>query len=100
MMPLRCVNSIQKLKIKDNDELVSFPIDAEQWFLQVSSSLGELDFKRLKSLRSLPSSLTNLSSLKVLSVRKVSQLQVWRAEPQGSHQLVSEPLDEHRDGRD
>ncbi|KAH0453052.1 hypothetical protein IEQ34_017376 [Dendrobium chrysotoxum] len=40
MVSWRCINFIQKRKIKDTDELVSFPIDAELWFLQVNSSLG------------------------------------------------------------
>ncbi|KAL0912594.1 hypothetical protein M5K25_018576 [Dendrobium thyrsiflorum] len=74
MVPLRCINSIQKLKIKDNDELVSFPIDAEQWFLQVSSSLGELDFKRLKSLQFLPSSLQAINGPSVFQKRPLRSL--------------------------
>ncbi|KAI0513956.1 hypothetical protein KFK09_009988 [Dendrobium nobile] len=51
-----------------NDEVISFPNEAEQWFLRVSSSLSELEFSFLKSLESLPSSLESLSSLQKLSI--------------------------------
>ncbi|KAH0463632.1 hypothetical protein IEQ34_008214 [Dendrobium chrysotoxum] len=57
------IASLKKLSIVENDELVSFPNEAEQWFLKVSSSLCELNFEWLKSLQSLPSSLESLSSL-------------------------------------
>ncbi|KAH0463667.1 hypothetical protein IEQ34_008249 [Dendrobium chrysotoxum] len=75
---LQCASKscIQELKITRNDELVSFPIEAEQWFLQASSSLHKLYFMGLKSLRSLPSSLASLSSLKILHVRNAPQLQM------------------------
>ncbi|KAI0514231.1 hypothetical protein KFK09_010266 [Dendrobium nobile] len=75
---LQCASNgcIQELKITKNDELVSFPIEAEQWFLQASSSLHKLYFMGLKSLQSLPSSLASLSSLKILHVRNAPQLQM------------------------
>ncbi|KAL0919593.1 hypothetical protein M5K25_011696 [Dendrobium thyrsiflorum] len=79
--PLSSITSIQKLTIKGNDELVSFPVETEQWFLQVSSYLRELNFIRLKSLQSLPSSLTSLSSLKILCVREVPELQLLQNIP-------------------
>ncbi|KAL0921642.1 hypothetical protein M5K25_008736 [Dendrobium thyrsiflorum] len=63
MEPLRSIASLKKLRIEDNDELVSFPNEAEQWFLKVRPSLSELQFGSLKSLESLPSSLESLSSL-------------------------------------
>ncbi|KAH0455318.1 hypothetical protein IEQ34_015350 [Dendrobium chrysotoxum] len=68
MEPLRSIASLKKLSIEDNGELVSFPNEAEQWFLDVRSSLSELQFGRLKSLQSLPSSLESLSSLQKLSI--------------------------------
>ncbi|XP_028549136.1 putative disease resistance protein RGA4 [Dendrobium catenatum] len=67
MEPLRSIASLKKLTIEDNDELISFPNEAEQWFLKVSSSLSELQFMHLASLESLPSSL-ELSSLQTLSI--------------------------------
>ncbi|XP_028555005.1 uncharacterized protein LOC114580717 [Dendrobium catenatum] len=57
MEPLRSIASIKMLNIWGNDEVVSFPNGAEQWFLKVRSSLSELQFSSLKSLESLPSSL-------------------------------------------
>ncbi|KAL0921664.1 hypothetical protein M5K25_008761 [Dendrobium thyrsiflorum] len=68
MEPLRSIASLKRLSIKDNHELVSFPNEAEQWFLKVSPSLSELQFGCLKSLQSLPSSLESLSSLQKLSI--------------------------------
>ncbi|KAH0463572.1 hypothetical protein IEQ34_008154 [Dendrobium chrysotoxum] len=68
MEPLRRIASLEKLSISYNDELVSFPNEAEQWFLKVRSSLSELQFSFLKSLESLPSSLESLSSLQKLSI--------------------------------
>ncbi|KAL0904385.1 hypothetical protein M5K25_026483 [Dendrobium thyrsiflorum] len=68
MEPLRSIASLKKLSISLNDELVSFPNEAEQWFLKVRSSLSELQFSNLKSLKSLPSSLESLSSLQELSI--------------------------------
>ncbi|KAL0918812.1 hypothetical protein M5K25_010851 [Dendrobium thyrsiflorum] len=68
MEPLRSIASLKKLRISNNDELVSFPNEAEQWFLKVRSSLSELEFSYLKSLQSLPSSLESLSSLQKLSI--------------------------------
>ncbi|XP_020595738.1 LOW QUALITY PROTEIN: disease resistance protein RGA2-like [Phalaenopsis equestris] len=76
MVPLRSLTSLQKLEIKDNNDLVSFPVEAEQWFLQVSSSLHELNFESLKSLESLPTTLSSLSSLKILYVHEVPQLKL------------------------
>ncbi|KAI0514055.1 hypothetical protein KFK09_010089 [Dendrobium nobile] len=68
MEPLRSIASLKKLTIRGNDEVVSFPNEAEQWFLRVSSSLCELEFLRLISLVSLPSSLESLSSLQSLYI--------------------------------
>ncbi|PKU64512.1 Putative disease resistance protein RGA3 [Dendrobium catenatum] len=87
---LQCASNscIQELIIKRNDELASFPIEAEQWFHQVSSSLHTLYFLYLKSLVSLPSSLPSLSSLKVLRVRNAPQLQMLPNIPASLEQLV------------
>ncbi|XP_028548366.1 disease resistance protein RGA2-like [Dendrobium catenatum] len=74
MEPLRSIASLKRLYIMYNDELVSFPNEAEQWFLNVSSSLCELEFYQLKSLESLPSSLESLSSLQKLSITKCPNL--------------------------
>ncbi|KAL0928374.1 hypothetical protein M5K25_000250 [Dendrobium thyrsiflorum] len=74
MEPLRSIASLKKLRISDNDEVVSFPNEAEQWFLNVRSSLSELQFGWLKSLQSLPSSLESLSSLQELSIYRVRML--------------------------
>ncbi|XP_028550829.1 putative disease resistance protein RGA4 [Dendrobium catenatum] len=68
MEPLRSIASLKKLIIENNDELVSFTNEAEQWFLKVRSSLSELRFSDLKSLQSLPSSLESLFSLKKLYI--------------------------------
>ncbi|KAI0514070.1 hypothetical protein KFK09_010104 [Dendrobium nobile] len=68
MEPLRSIASIKELTIEYNDEVVSFPNEAEQWFLKVRSSLYELRFSDLKSLESLPSTLESLSSLHKLSI--------------------------------
>ncbi|KAI0514043.1 hypothetical protein KFK09_010077 [Dendrobium nobile] len=68
MEPLRSIASLKELRIMCNDEVVSFPNEAEQWFLKVSSSLCELEFIQLKSLQSLPSSLESLSSLQKLFI--------------------------------
>ncbi|PKU86978.1 Putative disease resistance protein RGA3 [Dendrobium catenatum] len=74
MEPLRSIASLKSLSIVDNDELVSFPNEAEDWFLNVSSSLCELDFRQFKSLESIPSSLESLSSLHCLYISKVPML--------------------------
>ncbi|KAH0463021.1 hypothetical protein IEQ34_007603 [Dendrobium chrysotoxum] len=74
MEPLRSIASLKILSIVDNDELVSFPNEAEQWFLKVSSSLSKLEFRWLKSLQSLPSSLESLSSLQELYIEVVPTL--------------------------
>ncbi|PKU84161.1 putative disease resistance protein RGA4 [Dendrobium catenatum] len=68
MEPLRSITSLKELRIEHNDEVVSFPNEAEQWFLKVRSSLSELQFSSLKSLQSLPSSLESLSSLQKLYI--------------------------------
>ncbi|KAL0920586.1 hypothetical protein M5K25_009731 [Dendrobium thyrsiflorum] len=92
MESLRSVTSIQKLEIKENDAVISFPIEAEQRFLQVSSSLCELGFRYLKSLQSLPSSLEILSSLKILHVEEVPQLQLRPNMPASLEQLELKAL--------
>ncbi|PKU59096.1 putative disease resistance protein RGA3 [Dendrobium catenatum] len=76
MEPLRNIASLKKLTINiaNNDELVSFPNEAEQWFLNVRSSLSKLHFQHLKSLESLPSSLESLSSLQNLYIKGVPML--------------------------
>ncbi|KAI0488261.1 hypothetical protein KFK09_028088 [Dendrobium nobile] len=74
MEPLRSIASLQKLIISLNDELVSFPNEAEQWFLKVSSSLCHLEFSHFKSLQSLPSTLESLSSLQSLFINSVPML--------------------------
>ncbi|KAL0920589.1 hypothetical protein M5K25_009734 [Dendrobium thyrsiflorum] len=74
MEPLRSIASLKTLNIEFNDELVSFPNEAEQWFLNVRSSLSELRFGILKSLESLPSSLESLSSLQFLYINSVPML--------------------------
>ncbi|KAI0514100.1 hypothetical protein KFK09_010134 [Dendrobium nobile] len=68
MEPLRSITSLKELRIEHNDEVVSFPNEAEQWFLKVRYSLSELQFSSLKSLQSLPSSLESLSSLQKLYI--------------------------------
>ncbi|KAH0452848.1 hypothetical protein IEQ34_017172 [Dendrobium chrysotoxum] len=74
MEPLRSIASLKKLTIEDNEELVSFPNEAEQWFLKDRSSLCELYFVNLESLESLPSSLESLSSLQKLDIYYVPML--------------------------
>ncbi|KAI0502328.1 hypothetical protein KFK09_017276 [Dendrobium nobile] len=74
MEPLRSIDSLQMLSIMENDELVSFPNEAEQWFLKVGSSLSTLEFAKLKSLQFFPSSLESLSSLRRLSFFAVLML--------------------------
>ncbi|KAI0496745.1 hypothetical protein KFK09_023069 [Dendrobium nobile] len=74
MEPLRSIASLKKLTIEFNDELVSFPNEAERLFLKDSSSLCELEFKFLKSLESLPSSFESLSSLQSLYMSSVPML--------------------------
>ncbi|XP_020696834.2 putative disease resistance protein RGA1 [Dendrobium catenatum] len=55
MEPLRSIASLKRLSIWDDDVLVSFPNEVEQyWFLNVRSSLSELEFKSLEPLESLP----------------------------------------------
>ncbi|PKU77658.1 disease resistance protein RGA2-like [Dendrobium catenatum] len=75
MEPLRSITSLKELSISSNDEVVSFPNEAEQWFLNNRSSLSELRFSGLKSLESLPSTLESLSSLQKLSISNVPMLQ-------------------------
>ncbi|KAL0910428.1 hypothetical protein M5K25_021410 [Dendrobium thyrsiflorum] len=74
MEPLRSIASLKKLIIRDNDELVSFPNETEQWFLKDGSSLSELEFSTLESLQSLPSSLESLYSLQILNISNVPML--------------------------
>ncbi|KAL0920591.1 hypothetical protein M5K25_009736 [Dendrobium thyrsiflorum] len=74
MEPLRSIASLCMLTIEYNDELISFPNEAEQWFLKVRSSLSVLRFVFLKSLESLPSSLESLSSLMELYINDVPVL--------------------------
>ncbi|PKU62938.1 Disease resistance protein RGA2 [Dendrobium catenatum] len=72
MEPLRSIASLKKLTIINNDEVVSFPNEVEQWFLK--DFLFELEFRWLKSLQSLPSSLESLSSLQILYIYGVPML--------------------------
>ncbi|XP_020698614.1 putative disease resistance protein RGA4 [Dendrobium catenatum] len=74
MEPLRSIASLKVLKIKDNDEVVSFPNEVEQWFLTVRSSLSELIILRFESLQSLPSTIESLSSLQRLYISDVRML--------------------------
>ncbi|KAI0513754.1 hypothetical protein KFK09_009784 [Dendrobium nobile] len=74
MEPLRSIASLKKLSISWNNELISFPNEAEQWFLKVRSSLSQLNFMFLASLESLPSSLESLSSLQKLDICEVPML--------------------------
>ncbi|KAL0928298.1 hypothetical protein M5K25_000171 [Dendrobium thyrsiflorum] len=74
MEPLTSIASLKTLYIWYNDELASFPNEAEQWLLKVRSSLFELEFAFVKSLQSLPSSLESLSSLQRLSIYDVPML--------------------------
>ncbi|PKU78741.1 Putative disease resistance protein RGA4 [Dendrobium catenatum] len=74
MEPLTSIASVKTLFITDNDELVSFPNEAEQWLMKFRSSLYELQFERLKSLQSLPSSLESFSSLQKLCIQHVPML--------------------------
>ncbi|KAL0920631.1 hypothetical protein M5K25_009779 [Dendrobium thyrsiflorum] len=74
MEPLRSIASLKKLIIRNNDELVSFPNETEQWFLKDGSSLSELEFSTLESLESLPSSLESLYSLQILNISNVPML--------------------------
>ncbi|XP_020600059.1 LOW QUALITY PROTEIN: putative disease resistance protein RGA4 [Phalaenopsis equestris] len=85
--------SLEKLTICNNDVLVSFTIEAEQWFSHVSSSLRELSFRGLKSLQSLPSSLGRLSSLEILRIEKVPQLQQLLHIPASLKELCLEYLE-------
>ncbi|KAL0920746.1 hypothetical protein M5K25_009910 [Dendrobium thyrsiflorum] len=82
---LQCASNccIQELTITRNDELVSFPIETEQWFLP----LHKLYFQELKSLRSLPS-LASLSSLKILHVGNAPQLQMLPNIPASLERLM------------
>ncbi|XP_020698138.2 putative disease resistance protein RGA3 [Dendrobium catenatum] len=74
MEPLRSIASLKKLTIKENDEVVSFPNEVEQWFLTVRSSLSELTIPNLKTLKSLPSTFESLSSLQYLRISGVPML--------------------------
>ncbi|KAL0928351.1 hypothetical protein M5K25_000228 [Dendrobium thyrsiflorum] len=72
MEPLRSIASLEVLTIMENDELVSFPNEAEQWFLNVRSSLSQLQFHYLRSLESLH--LESLSSIQKLYIQNVPML--------------------------
>ncbi|KAI0503691.1 hypothetical protein KFK09_014628 [Dendrobium nobile] len=72
--PLRSIASLKELIIRDNDEVVSFPNEAEQWFLTVRSYLSHLHIFKLKSLQSLPSTFESLSSLQDLFLWGVTML--------------------------
>ncbi|KAI0519578.1 hypothetical protein KFK09_007029 [Dendrobium nobile] len=63
MEPLRSFTSLKELKISKNDELVSFPNQAEQWFLEDRPSLSLLAFgvPMLRELPNLPPSLGRLT---------------------------------------
>ncbi|XP_020596287.1 putative disease resistance protein RGA3, partial [Phalaenopsis equestris] len=93
MEPLRSITSFEELSIEENDDLISFTIEAEQWFLQFSLSLLELNFRRLKSLQSLPSSLPRLSSLQVLCIQEAPQLQQLSNIPGSLERLDLEKLE-------
>ncbi|KAI0503603.1 hypothetical protein KFK09_014537 [Dendrobium nobile] len=72
--PLRSIASVKRLKIEENDEVVSFPHEVEQWFLTVRSSLSDLEINWLESLQSLPSTIESLSSLQQLVIGVVPML--------------------------
>ncbi|KAI0503609.1 hypothetical protein KFK09_014543 [Dendrobium nobile] len=74
MEPLRSIASLKKLTILDNDEVVSFPNEMEQWFLTVRSSLSILNIRWLTSLQSLPSTFESLSSLQYLIIQDVPMI--------------------------
>ncbi|XP_020591553.1 putative disease resistance protein RGA3 [Phalaenopsis equestris] len=93
LLPKVIIASLEKLTICNNDVLLSFTIEVEQWFPHVSSSLRELSFKGLKSLQSLPSSLECLSSLKILRVENVPQLQQLLHIPASLEELHLECLE-------
>ncbi|XP_020600081.1 LOW QUALITY PROTEIN: putative disease resistance protein At3g14460 [Phalaenopsis equestris] len=93
LLPTVSIPSLEKLTICNNNVLVSFTIEAEQWFSRVSSSLRQLSFTGLKSLQSLPSSLKHLSSLEILRVKKVPQLQQLLHIPASLKELHLQYLD-------
>ncbi|KAI0503719.1 hypothetical protein KFK09_014658 [Dendrobium nobile] len=74
MEPMRSIASLKTLIIEDNDEVVSFPNEAEQWFLTVRSSLSYLYINIFKSLQSLPSTFESLSSLQHLYISRIPML--------------------------
>ncbi|XP_020691528.1 disease resistance protein RGA2-like [Dendrobium catenatum] len=74
MEPLRSIAFLKELSISLNYKLVSFPNEAEEWFLNIRSSLCKLKFKWLKSLQALPSFLESLSSLQELYIADVWML--------------------------
>ncbi|XP_020584326.1 putative disease resistance protein RGA1 [Phalaenopsis equestris] len=73
-MPLRSLASLQILKIKFNNNLISFPLEVENWLLQNGSSLLELHLWDVICPHSLPSCLHELSSLLVLDVCHAPEL--------------------------
>ncbi|XP_028550521.1 disease resistance protein RGA2-like [Dendrobium catenatum] len=88
MEPLRSIASFKNLRIEENDELLSFPNEAEQWFLKVRSSLYRLEFRRLKFVQSLPSSLESLSSLRKLYINDVPMLRALPNLPPSLQRLI------------
>ncbi|KAI0503621.1 hypothetical protein KFK09_014555 [Dendrobium nobile] len=95
MEPLRSIASLKKLTIRDNDEVVSFPNEVEQWFLTVRSSLSYLKILNFNSLQSLPSTFESISSLQDLVISGVpmlrelpnlppslKSLQIWGCHPE------------------
>ncbi|XP_020576510.1 putative disease resistance protein RGA4 [Phalaenopsis equestris] len=93
LLPTVNIASLEKFTICDNDVLLSFPIEAEQWFPHVSSSLRELSFRRLISLQSIPSSLERLSSLKILRIEDVPQIQQLLRIPASLEELCLQHLE-------
>ncbi|KAI0503557.1 hypothetical protein KFK09_014491 [Dendrobium nobile] len=90
MEPLRSIASLKRLGIVDNDEVVSFPNEVEQWFLTVRSSLSYLDIYNLKSLQSLPSTFESLSSLQIIYMKGVPMLRELPNLPSSLEDLLIE----------
>ncbi|KAI0503665.1 hypothetical protein KFK09_014600 [Dendrobium nobile] len=88
MEPLRSIASLKNLSIRNNDEVVSFPNEVEQWFLTVRSSLSHLRMYRVKSLQSLPSTFESLSSLQYLYIGDVPMLRELPNLPPNLQRLI------------